>query len=117
MITSGAKKIASYSLGPEAQGKAEYVDTSIASYLRYPCQYCLSQFYLVDPYSRRSGGCIQPEILRNRTTNERIPTNRIYGMCILCFHDIMQRKQQESSRKEVSRLIVYEDKKKNRKNP
>jgi hypothetical protein len=94
---TGGKKIASYSLSPEARGEVDYVDTSIASYMRYPCAYCMEEFYLVDPYTQRSGGCVQRLILRNKDTNARIPTNEVHGMCTSCFHDIMQRQQQERS--------------------
>ena len=55
------KKITSYSLGAEAEGKAEYPSTSIASYITYPCNYCLDPFYLVAPYTQKSGGAIQKD--------------------------------------------------------
>jgi len=82
---------------PEARGEVDYVDTSIASYMQYPCAYCMEEFYLVDPYTQRSGGCVQGLMLRNKDTNERIPTNEVHGMCTSCFHDIVQRQQQERS--------------------
>ena len=82
---------------PEARGEVDYVDTSIASYMQYPCAYCMEEFYLVDPYTQRSGGCVQRLMLRNKDTNERIPTNEVHGMCTSCFHDIVQRQQQERS--------------------
>ena len=82
---------------PEARGEVDYVDTSIASYMQYPCAYCMEEFYLVDPYTQRSGGCVQRLMLRNKDTNERIPTNEVHGMCPSCFHDIVQRQQQERS--------------------
>lgn len=88
---SGGKKITSYSLGPEAEGKTEYPSTSIATYITYPCAYCMEPFYLVDPDTQKSCGCIQREILRHKTTNERIPTNRVHGMCFSCVHEILRR--------------------------
>lgn len=91
------KKITSYSLSPEAQGKAEYVDTSIASYLRYPCAYCMEEFYLVDPYIQRSGGAIQRELARHKDTGEVLAVLRTFGICVDCFRDVMQRQQQDRS--------------------
>lgn len=48
-------------------------------------------------HTQRSGGCAQRLILRNKDTNEVIPTNEIHGLCISCFHDIMQRQIQDRS--------------------
>ena len=87
------KEIKSYSLSDEAQGNAEYVDTSIASYIKYPCAYCMQEFYLVDQYTQRSGGAIQRELARHKDTGEVLAVLRTFGICISCFHDIMQRQQ------------------------
>ena len=88
---------------PEARGEVDYVDTSIASYMQYPCAYCMEEFYLVDPYTQRSGGCVQRLMLRNKDTNERIPTNEVHGMCTSCFHDIVQR---QAAGKKLVTIIV-----------
>ena len=88
---------------PEARGEVDYVDTSIASYMQYPCAYCMEEFYLVDPYTQRSGGCVQRLMLRNKDTNERIPTNEVHGMCNSCFHDIVQR---QAAGKKLVTIIV-----------
>lgn len=92
------RRIALYSLSPEAEGKTEYASPDIASYITYCCAYCMEKFYLVDPYTQRSGGCAQRLNYRNRKTNEAIPTNEVHGLCISCFHDIMQRQQQDRNR-------------------
>ena len=91
------KKLTSYSLGPEAKGEVEYPSNEEASYIKYPCAFCLEPFFLVDPYSHDAGGCIQREMLRHKTTNERIPTNPVHGMCLSCVHDILRRQQQQRS--------------------
>lgn len=96
-MNNGGKRITTYSLSPEAEGKVEYVSPFIASYITHKCDYCLERFYLVDPDTQRSGGCVQREILKHKTTNERIPTNRVHGMCLACFHEILRRQQQERS--------------------
>lgn len=90
---TGGKKITSYSLSPEAQGKAEYVDTSIACYMMYPCSYCNEEFYLVNPYTQTSGGAIQREIAKHKDTGEVLAVLRTFGICVDCFHDIIQRQQ------------------------
>lgn len=89
------KKITSYSLGAEAEGKAEYPSTSIASYITYPCNYCLDPFYLVDPYTQRSGGAIQREIAKHKNTGEVRAVLQTFGICVACFQNIMRRQIHE----------------------
>jgi len=38
--------------------KKEYPSTDAATYLQFKCNYCLKQFYLVDPDTYVSGGIL-----------------------------------------------------------
>ena len=92
---------------PEARGEVDYVDTSIASYMQYPCAYCMEEFYLVDPYTQRSGGCVQSvNMLRNKDTNGKNTIRPNEGSWLYvdsCFHDIVQR---QAAGKKLVTIIV-----------
>ena len=95
---TGGKKITSYSLSPEAQGKAEYVDTSIACYMMYPCSYCNEEFYLVNPYTQTSGGAIQRELAKHKNTGEVLAVLQPLGFVWIAFMiSYKDSKQQEVS--------------------
>ena len=91
------KKIASYSLSPEAEGKAEYPSTSIATYITYPCAFCMTPFFLVDPITHIAGGCIQREYVKDKDTGQILAVRRTMVTCLRCVHDMMSRQQSARS--------------------
>lgn len=80
----------------------EYPTTKIASYCVYTCQYCLSDFYLVDPDTFRTGGVIQKEILaRDIITREETKVGRLIPTCISCIRQAIWR-QENAVRKDFT---------------
>jgi hypothetical protein len=57
----------------------------------------MEEFYLVNPDAQTSGGAIQRELAKHKDTGEVLAVLRTFGICVYCFHDIMQRQQQERS--------------------
>lgn len=89
----GGKKITSYSLSPEAEGKAEYVSNDIASYIKYNCSYCMNPFYLVDPMTHESGGAIQRELEKNIMGKISKVRKEVRGVCLQCCRDQLSYQQ------------------------
>jgi hypothetical protein len=92
-----SKKITSYSLGPEAQGKTEYPSVYDASYITYPCAYCTEPFYIVDPDTHDAGGAFQQEFIRHKDIGEVIGIRRTNAVCLSCIRYMLQRQQSERS--------------------
>jgi hypothetical protein len=86
----------------EEERKRQYPDTSKASYLQYPCNYCGNEFYLINPVGTPnmnplSDGfiCIYDNKYRNYYDNNRDDKElgRLIPACRSCFKEMTDKSE------------------------